>query len=211
MAWTWTPLVLLLVGAPSLHDDGSTGAQRRRIVRDTIDALREMDFREREDTYNYIYAVERNQCQAPLRSLKIGCLLEAARRNCRQRKGAARHRCRLVSDAIVANRLSEARFVSRSVRYQIMKEHSDYRGKLLIELRRRYARLVTGLYLEAPVPAGVPTEALADAIDAYCLGVAGQRQRLSWSHCVAAIVWFIGTSTEGAGPGSRPAGEEGSR
>ena len=168
-------------------------AERRATIRDTIEALRSMAEQERLDTYNYIYAVERNQCQAPLRSLKIDCLLEAARRNCRQRRGLARRRCRLVSDTIVANRFSEPRFLSRSTRYRIMKEHRNYRAELLAELRRRYARLATGLYLEFPVSADAPTADLAASIDAYCLQIAGQRRRLSWSHCVAAVVWFIGT------------------
>ena len=176
--------------------------QRRRTIQATLEALARMDVRERDDTYNYLYAVERNQCQAPLRSLKIGCLLEAARRNCRQRRGPARRRCQLVSDAIVANRFSEPRFLPRSVRYRIMNEHRNYRAELLAELRRRYARLVTGLYLDASLAVEASTDVLAGAIDDYCLDVAGRRRRLSWSHCVAAVVWFIGTShrEEGEGP-----------
>ncbi len=177
------------LGSPATPDH-----QRRQTIQATLEALKSIDARERADTYNYLYAVERNQCQAPLRSLKIGCLLEAARRNCRQRRGPARRRCRLVSDVIVANRFSEPRFLPRSVRYRIMNEHRNYRTELLAELRRRYARLVTGLYLDASLAVGAPPEVLAQAIDTYCLDVAGRRRRLSWSHCVAAVVWFIGTS-----------------
>ena len=193
-------MVSILVGQARLHDaETKSGAARRATIERTLVALRSMGIREREDTYNYIYAVERNQCQAPLRSLKIGCLLEAARRNCRQRRGEARRRCRLVSDTIVANRFSESRFLSRATRYQIIKAHRDYRAQLLAALRKRYAQLVTDLYLKAPVSVDASAAVLAAAVDGYCLDVAGQRRRLSWSHCVAAVVWFIGTSHEGRG------------
>ena len=182
-----------------LEADRPSDGYRKKTIEQTLIALWAMDDREREDTYNYIYAVERNQCQAPLRSLKIGCLLEAARRNCRQRKGEARRRCRLVSDTIVANRFSEPRFLSRATRYRIMKEHRDYRAQLLAELRRRYARLVTDLYLRVPVAVDRSAATLASAIDTYCLDITARRRRLSWSHCVGAVVWFVGTSTDARG------------
>ncbi len=186
--------MLMATGAPSIMEAGDSSDVRRRTLEDTFVAFRAMDEASRTRIFNYIYRIERDKCQAPLRSLKVGCLLEAARRNCRRRGVHQRKECRRVSDVIVANRLSEPRFLTRSDRYQIMKESDNYRDGLSAELRRRYARLVTGLYLKVPVPADAAPETLAAAVDGYCLDIAGQRSRLSWTHCAAAVVWFIGTS-----------------
>lgn len=190
---------LMVVTAPP--PTGETGGAeraareaRRATIQRTIDALRAMPESEREAVYDYIYAAERNKCQAPLTSLKVGCLLEAARRNCGRYSGRERIQCRYVSDTVVANRLSAPMFLPLSLRYKLMNAHQNYREALRSALRRRYARLVTELYLVRPVPASASTEAVAEAVDGHCQRVSRRRSGLSWSHCVAAVAWFIGTS-----------------
>ncbi|MCG8423751.1 MAG: hypothetical protein MJE77_38125 [Proteobacteria bacterium] len=168
--------------------------QRVQYIAEAIEALHTVDKKTIADIYSYLYVAERNQCQAPLRSLKVECLLVAARRNCEQRRGEQRKHCHRISDVIVSNRLSERYFISRSTRYRIMQEHKDYRSGLLGELQRRYAALVTELRLSTHLAEGkLRGPQLASAIDEYCLNVSGTR-KLSWQHCTAAVIWFIGTS-----------------
>lgn len=146
------------------------------------------------DTYAYLYVVDRNQCHAPLESLTVRCLLEAARRNCQHRVESFQDQCDRVSDVIITTRLSERHFISKGTRFRIMSEHTNYRRAMLGELRRRYAALVAEMTMFHPSSRQDqdPTE-LARAIDGYCLTVSKIRS-LSWQHCSAAIIWFIGTS-----------------
>lgn len=159
-----------------------------------LDALASVSDEFLADTYHYLYVVERNQCQAPTHSLAVGCLLEAARRSCRQRDPALREPCHRVSDVIITNRLSEKQFLPRRERYAIMRTHTHYRRALVVELRRRYAALVTEMTMtQVGVGAADDRRALAEAIESYCQDNASARD-LSWQHCAAAVVWFVGTS-----------------
>ncbi|MEL7239333.1 MAG: hypothetical protein AAGK78_10760, partial [Planctomycetota bacterium] len=162
----------MAAGASLVHaatDDG-----RRQVIADTLEALRTMAVERRRETHRYVYSVERNQCQAPLTSLKVGCLLEAAQRYCQREHGPAQSRCRLVVDAMVTNRFSEPIFLSRGERLRIMQSSQNYRSALLGELKQRYARLATGLYLQQPLGRTSSAGEQAEAIDAYCQTVAGR-------------------------------------
>ena len=145
------------------------------------------------NTSNYVYAIERNKCQAPDEALHVGCLLEAATRNCLQASSSLRDQCRRASDVIVTNQLSEKAFVPEAVRYQIMDSHRDYRTAFARELHRRYAILVAELAMSPQFPGSAADDvALAAGIEGYCRQVAGSRE-LSWQYCAAAVVWFIAT------------------
>jgi hypothetical protein len=158
-----------------------------------LDAIEATDQTALANTSNYIYVVERNKCQAPDEALHVGCLLEAAGRNCVQSTSALRDQCRRASDVIVTNRLSEKAFVPEAVRYQIMDSHRDYRTAFARELHRRYAILVAELAMsQAFAGSAANNAALAAGIERYCREIAGSRG-LAWQSCVAAIVWFIGT------------------
>jgi hypothetical protein len=172
--------------------------QRVAYLAAALEALASIDASTLRDTERYIYLVERNQCQAPIAALRLGCLLEAAGRSCRQRAAAQRAACDAISDILITNRLSEGEFVSRKTRYDLMSKASDYREAMVRALRRRYATLALELGLSDPETrrADQP-EKLAAAIDKYCLEVASTRS-MAWQHCAAALVWFIGTSTRAA-------------
>ncbi|MFC1611528.1 hypothetical protein ACFL6C_11260 [Myxococcota bacterium] len=170
-------------------------AARVSYVHDALIALREADPSTLEDTYGYIGVMERNECRSVFHRLRVDCLIEAARRNCRGRKGREnREPCRLYSDIIVTNKLSERYFVSTEERFAIMKRHRNYRRELRRELRRRYGSLVAGFGLSThPACEAETGECLARGIDAYCLEYA-DTHNLSWQHCTAAVTWFIATS-----------------
>jgi len=184
----------VLAGSSARAEVASPGREARvAYIAGLLDAIAASDATELANTSNYIYTVERNKCQAPAESLHVGCLLEAAARNCAQRPGDARARCDRASDVIVTNRLSERTFLPEDVRYAVMENRRDYRVAIEHELSRRYAILVAELVTSPQFPgstAGNP--ALAAGIEGYCRELASRRA-LSWQYCVAAAVWFIGT------------------
>lgn len=164
---------------------------RAAYIAELIDALRGMDRASLASTRKYIQVVERNKCQAPEMTLRVGCLLEAAGQNCKPLAGDARERCRRASDVIATNLLAERVFVPDDVRYQIMTRQRDARAAIARELHRRYAALVAELAMSEFFPGPrADTAALAAGIDGFCSDVAGTRD-LSWQYCVAAIVWFV--------------------
>jgi hypothetical protein len=164
---------------------------RAAYIAELIDALRGMDRASLANTRKYIQVVERNKCQAPEMTLRVGCLLEAAGQNCKPLAADARERCRRASDVIATNLLAERVFVPDDVRYQIMTRQRDARVAIARELHRRYAALVAELAMSEFFPGPrADTAALAAGIDGFCSDVAGTRD-LSWQYCVAAIVWFV--------------------
>lgn len=167
--------------------------QRIAYIAGLLDALRTTEPAALANTSKYIAAVERNNCQSPEQSLRVGCLLEAAAQNCKQTEPARRDQCLRVSDVVITNRLSEQVFVPKDLRYEIMNKHGDYRTELQRELHRRYATLVAEFSMSARFP-GSTAEAtgLATGIEGYCRDTSGARD-VSWQYCVAAVVWFIGT------------------
>jgi hypothetical protein len=166
-------------------------AARATYIAELIDALRGIDAATLANTRKYIQIVERNKCQAPEMTLRVGCLLEAAGQNCKQLPVDARERCRRASDVIATNLLAERVFVPDDVRYQIMSKQRDARIAIARELHRRYAALVAELAMSEGFPGPrADTAALAAGIDRFCTDVAGTRA-LSWQYCVAAVVWFV--------------------
>jgi hypothetical protein len=164
---------------------------RAAYIADLIEAIRALDAATLANARKYIQILERNKCQAPEMTLRVGCLLEAAAQNCNQLRGDARERCRRASDVIATNVLAERVFVPDDVRYQIMSKQRDARTAIARELHRRYAALVAELAMSEFFPGPrAGTAALAAGIDGFCSDVAGTRD-LSWQYCVAAVVWFV--------------------
>jgi hypothetical protein len=167
--------------------------QRVGYIQMLLEALRATDRTTLTNTRNYIYVIDRNRCRSAFTDLRTSCLLDAARRNCYQKRGGRKTRqtCRLVSDVIVTNKLGEKEFIDTQTKYRIMSAHKDYRQEIRNELWRRYAELVTEFSLS-----GFHRKDdgdLAAGIDGYCLQSVDPRG-LSYQYCVAAMAWFIGTS-----------------
>src|SRR5205823_5466096 len=66
---------------------------RAAYIADLIEAIRGIDRTALANTRKYLQVVERNKCQAPEMTLRVGCLLEAAGQNCKSLAGDARERC----------------------------------------------------------------------------------------------------------------------
>lgn len=192
-------LLVILLMCGIAH--GEPGKDRPGYIAELLDAIRGTDRTTLENTRKYIRIVERNKCQAPEMTLRVGCMLQAAAQNCKQLPAATREQCRHASDVIATNQLGERVFVPDDVRYALMSKHGDARTAIARELHRRYALLVSELAMSDFFPGPrADTKALATGIDRFCTDVAGTRD-LSWQYCVAAIVWFV--ATDGAEEDSR--------
>jgi hypothetical protein len=190
--------IAMAVGAVLVGSDGTYASEARvAYLRKTLRALESSERKTVEDTFGYIDVIDRNECRSAFARLRAQCLVEAAKRSCRgRRRRAQRQDCLLYSDVIVTNKLSEGNFLSTAERYMLMKRHRDYRHQLRAELRRRYGTLVTDLMLSQHLKcAAGDRDCLTAAIDAYCLEYADTRS-LSWQHCAAAVIWFVGTAKE---------------
>jgi hypothetical protein len=187
-------VVMVAILCGTARGDGSQ--DRAAYIAGLFDAIQTSDKDTRRAVADFIYAADRNKCQAPIESLHVGCLLEAAEHNC-QTRGAQgddrRDACLRLSDVIVTNRLSEGHFVPRDVRYELMEKNKDYRAALERELRKRYAIMVSQFVMSKHFPGSrADNAALATGLEGYCRELSGQKD-VSWQYCVAAVVWFIGT------------------
>lgn len=185
------------------HGDapGSPGrAERVAYIAGLLDAIAATPPAALASASSSIYTVERNKCQAPDNSLRVGCLVAAVARSCAHGDRAERDQCSRVSDVIVTNRLGENAFISDDIRYQLMDSRRDYRTALARELRQRYAILVAELSMSPQFPGSAAgSTALATSIEAYCRALSGTRA-LPWQSCVAALVWFIASEERGVKP-----------
>ena len=185
-------VILALCGvAPAGHAEPAQ--DRSGYIAELIDAIRATDHATLANTRKYIQIVERNKCQAPEMTLRVGCMLEAAAQNCKQQPAPRREECQRASDVIATNQLSERLFVPDNERFAIMSKQKDARTAIARELRRRHAQLTAELAMSKYFPGPrADAKALASGIDRFCADRAGTRD-LSWQYCVAAIVWFVAT------------------
>jgi hypothetical protein len=191
----WAPLLWLLLASnpPSEYQSEA----RQQYLKRALEAITAADPRKLGDAANYVSTMERNTCQSTIPRLRVQCLIQAAAKNCRGLDAERREQCTLYSDIIVTNELAENRLIDEQRRYQIMQEHRDYRSALRSELRGIYGTLAAGLRVSKHYACKAGDIAcLATAIDNYCSDQA-DRQDLSWQHCAAGLVWFIGTAPRG--------------
>jgi len=189
-------VILIILGmSESFSEEIYEQGNRKSYIQESLDALRHTDSKIVVDVHNYISAIERNNCRSSIESLKIECLLSAAKSNCEEKRTESlKKKCDLFSDIIVINKLSGKNFLSRRERYRMMKTSQNYRKTLLKELRRKYAEVATDFSLTNRSDCkSTDTKCLAEGIDQFCLGYADFKD-LSWQYCVGALVWFIGTS-----------------
>ncbi|MEL6339269.1 MAG: hypothetical protein AAFP04_09520 [Myxococcota bacterium] len=187
---------LVVFTAVTASQDGRYSiAERQGYLEEALVGLTALPSEKVSDIRRYVNATSRNKCRSEVYRLRIQCLLQATRRNCRGfTAGDPRTYCEAASDVIVVNKLAEEAFLSVETRYEIMKKR-DFRRELTRELDRRYATLTADLVVSGRVNKCAERDYLCQSrgIDAYCLEHAEQSD-LSWHYCAAAIAWFIATS-----------------
>lgn len=191
-----TSLTGMLTSFSCLADEPYIDSNRVAYIQNSLQAFSKTTTNELLNTHRYINVVDKNNCQSSLSDLRVECLLSFAEKNCTQIGGkSAMERCKLYSDTIVVNRLSEKVFINKSERYRLLKNAgSDYRSVITDYLQKKYARIVTQFSLsEASSCKNNDYHCLARALDRFCLDYTNAHS-LSWQYCVSASLWFIGTT-----------------
>ena len=202
MSRACTRIAALAIGAAIALGTGTLRADREsQYTRDArthhiagaLEAIDRLGARGLDALYLEVYEGALDVCRSAFGPPTISCLLAMATDNCEAKPDGLRADCRLVSDVIITNQLSEHEFVDDTDRLALMNKGEHFRTLMRAELRMHYAALVTGLALSPGFGAG---EGLAPAIDEFCEDYASTRQ-LVWQRCVAGILWYIGTDEPG--------------
>ena len=189
-------LAFIVCGFSSRANEPYLDGNRVAYVEKALQAFSNTRLQKIMNTYRYINVVERNNCRSTLSDLKVQCLLSFARKNCSALNGEKhRENCRLYSDIVVVNKLSEHAFISRSERYHVTRNSGDdFRTALTNRLQQKYGKLVTQFSLTPWSECKKDDlKCLAAGLDQFCLDYTNAKS-LSWQYCVSATVWFIGTS-----------------
>ena len=139
-----------------------------------------------------VYAAARTRCHAESSRPAPACLAAAATELCH---GDAT--CEAAADIVATNTRAADDWVDEATRARLVRSSADYRAALSTELMHRFAALAAELALSGGSD--------ADAIDHLCrerdrkihacdAGDASCVPSLPWSRCVAALVWFVGSS-----------------
>jgi len=181
-------LSLFAISALAEPKDSHRSELRIVQIQAALEAIRETSADELHRADEYAQALGRGACASGVERLKVECLMTAARRYCKKRGEAETQRCNASMDVIISNLLGDRQLISTERRYQVMRQHKDYRRELFRETRRIQGSLAVDFRLHTgPADDDATT---AKNIDQYCLGSADENN-LSWQTCVSSLVWFL--------------------
>ena len=191
--WLFVCVVFVVTANQRAAAEPYSANKRIEYLGMVLQSFAQMDQASIENIQDHVDMLNRSTCSSRYLGLKIGCLLKAARNNCRQIKGrpAVINGCRFVSDVVVTNKLSEDMFVDTQTKYKLMRNNKNYRSAYRSLLRRKHAILATKFSLSDVF--NEYEDNLPIALDSFCVRMA-QTRSLSWHYCISAITWFIGTS-----------------
>jgi hypothetical protein len=170
----------------------SAEPDRVAAISHALVAVHDLGAARRDQLERDIYRLARTRCHADAAPPAPPCLAEIATGLC---GGDAK--CEAAADVVAANTRAASDWIDETTRARLVRSASDYRAALFSELHRRFAALAAELAL-----AGGHDPA---AIDRLCR----ERDRavhactgddptcvpsLPWSRCVAALVWFVGST-----------------
>ena len=187
---------LFSLSAPTQAEEPYLRSSRVNYILTILQAFEKSKMSAIYNTFRYINVIDRNSCRSAISSLKTECLLNFANNNCSEIKNAStRENCHLYSDVIVTNKMSESSFIGTSERYRILrKSHGDFKKILTDRLHQKYAGIVTLFSMSDYSDCqSNDSSCLANGLDQFCLDYTNSND-LSWQYCVAASLWFIGTS-----------------
>jgi len=188
-------LVALAVPARAQLDD------RPRYVGQLLAAVQTMNQAARRSLVKELRIGARQKCRAAFSTPDVKCVLTVAQTICAARPSGQQARCRFVGDVAVTNFLAEKEWVDKNTRVNLMNNSDDFQAGMRKELRARYAGLVAGLTMMR----GFTNDAsMPSAIDRFC-ATRSKRRVLTWSRCVAAVVWYIATSPKPGAAAKAPA------
>jgi hypothetical protein len=182
----WLAIALLVGPLRALATETHDVGRRIAHVRAALEALAQTRPDALAQASEYARALSRGACSSGTERLKVECLMTAAKRYCRDHGDAGR--CPLYMDIVLAKVLADEQLIPSERRYQIMRNHKDYRHALAEELRRLRGALAVDFRLRTGEADDDTT--LARNIDHYCLSTSDET-RLAVPTCVSSLVWFL--------------------
>ena len=168
---------------------------RSHYIKATIEAMWATPKQELNNIFEYLSVVDRTQCQSSFERLKISCLIETAKINCKSRRKKNKKNCDLYSDIAVINKLGEKSFISSRKKYHIMKNYKNYHAQAQTVLTNEYAKVAVEFsfskFSNCQDKNSNKLECLSKGLDQFCL-VYGDKNNLSWQYCAGAVIWTIG-------------------
>jgi hypothetical protein len=201
-------LVLVLV---LVLDLPRTHADRVSQLAQALDAIHALGATGRDRLERDMYAAARTRCHAEVAPPAPACLADAAAALCRGDTS-----CEAAADVVATNTRAADDWIDQATRARLVRGAADYRVALFAELHHRFAALAAELALTgghdaaagaSPGSAGARSTPAgsAESIDRLCRerdrtvhacqdGDASCVPSVPWSRCVAALVWFVGSS-----------------
>ena len=183
----------LMVSASSLYNPEN----RQAYVAEALEAMWSTQTQSLENVFSYMSVVEKNQCRSSIERLKLDCLIEAAKQNCKSIGRKHKKNCAHYSDISVINKMGENSFLPLRKKYKIMKNFKDFQKQIHSEVLNEYSKVALEFSFSkhSQCKKTRDTKCLATGMDKFCL-IYGDKKDLSWQYCVGAIVWIIGKNGE---------------
>lgn len=145
-----------------------------------------------QNTQRMLRSQSRYACGSDSPSLKIQCLMEAAKAACNEQKNSAAN-CLLISDVVISNIVEENSFITRRELQKILRRTRTAGDPALSALSGRYARLTADyMTVSGDACGGQEWGCLAEGIDKFCVQQSDDKKQ-SWQSCAGAIAWSIGS------------------
>jgi len=175
-----------------------TTDKRIGYIEDSLKSIIKSSKKEVNNAKNYIDLLHGGTCSSSSTSLTLDCLMELSNNNCRDKKKSKRPACRMYSDIIITNKMSESYFISGSEKYKMMKKSSSYEEALGIRRNQIHAFLSTQFFLSKSYRCDKKFDynCFAQSIDTFCMEHSNE-ESISWHHCIASLTWFIGKNSQG--------------
>ncbi len=139
-----------------------------------------------------VYSAARTRCHAEAAPPAPSCLADAAAALCH---GDAA--CEAAADVVATNTRAADDWVDEATRARLVRSSTDYRAALAAELHRRFAALAAELALSGGRDAAAIDHLCRErdrAVHACQAGDDSCVPSVPWSRCVAALVWFAGST-----------------
>jgi len=193
---TLLSLVFLEEAQSSIYEE----SRLQQYIEDTLEAILKTDSNALTNADEYVETIAHSRCSSSRLALRMECLIQETKRYCNTLRQAMEQKdCRLYSDILIVNRLSEDAFLNSSEKYSIMSKYKDYRKQIGKELLYKYSAIVAEFKISGELEESwfgeslPPNKKLARGIRNFCSEFSN-RNKISWQSCVGAVVWFIGIS-----------------
>ncbi|MFW7379994.1 MAG: hypothetical protein ACOH5I_14365 [Oligoflexus sp.] len=183
-------LLFFLFFTPYLLASNFNRDERAAYLVQAIQAIDHLDQAFIKDSINFVDLLSR-QCGSSFVEIKVSCLVESSRTYCLQKSKNLQEHCHRLMDIVMTNRIQESHFLSKRERYEIMRDHKNFRRVFDQRLAQRYGALTTHFVMSPFFTCRDKTQpCFVTSLDQFCQHMNAEGQ-ITWQTCAAAIVWFV--------------------